>query len=323
MVEILVSICIPTYNRAEYLSKSLESIVVQKEFLDGKVEVIISDNASTDSTQEVGMEYSSKYPNVLYFKNEKNVQDANFPLALSRANGRLLKLCNDTLLYKKNALKIFCDTAEKYWRADRKSRPLIFFANGNISLKEASPLLDFEAFLVRASYCITWIGGFSFWKEDFEKLGQDVESAKTHLWQVKQICRNLESINEAVVVSERFCVNQSVKGKNISYGLYKVFYENYLGILKPYCDKGCFSQECYEFLRKDLLLNFFPGWIANWEIQNKSFVYSDEENLKKKIIETYKNEPYFDEFKRKYSKALIRAKLQRIKAHIKNFLKIQ
>ena len=41
----LVSICIPTYNRAECLKETIESIICQPEFLEGKVEIVVSDNA--------------------------------------------------------------------------------------------------------------------------------------------------------------------------------------------------------------------------------------------------------------------------------------
>ena len=37
----LLSICIPTYNRCEYLKKSIETIISQKEFSDENVEIVI------------------------------------------------------------------------------------------------------------------------------------------------------------------------------------------------------------------------------------------------------------------------------------------
>ena len=59
----LLSICIPTYNRAEYLKKTLESIVWQRDFLSKDVEVVISDNCSTDDTASVVAKFVEKYPN--------------------------------------------------------------------------------------------------------------------------------------------------------------------------------------------------------------------------------------------------------------------
>jgi glycosyltransferase involved in cell wall biosynthesis len=48
----LLSICIPTYNRASMLEVTLENILGQTGG-HSEVEVVVSDNASTDHTQEV------------------------------------------------------------------------------------------------------------------------------------------------------------------------------------------------------------------------------------------------------------------------------
>ena len=69
------SICIPTYNRAGFLPDCLDSIAVQfenKEVRD-QMEVVISDNASSDNTAEVVKKYTDKYPNIRYFRNAANV----------------------------------------------------------------------------------------------------------------------------------------------------------------------------------------------------------------------------------------------------------
>ncbi len=49
----LLSICIPTYNRAELLRSALYSVVRQAAELNGQVEVVVSDNCSPDHTPEV------------------------------------------------------------------------------------------------------------------------------------------------------------------------------------------------------------------------------------------------------------------------------
>lgn len=118
----LVSICIPTYNRCEQLKVTLDSVVSQPEFIDGRVEVVINDNASDDKTYDLGSEYSSKYENVHYYRNTENIRDRNFPLVLSRVNGVLRKLNNDTFLISKNVLKKLCDVAANY----KDTKPQIF-----------------------------------------------------------------------------------------------------------------------------------------------------------------------------------------------------
>ncbi len=80
----LLSICIPTYNRAPYLKELLDSIVCQfdDQEIYNQVEVIISDNASEDNTTEVVAEYQKKYENIRYFRNKENVGAAKNGLIL-------------------------------------------------------------------------------------------------------------------------------------------------------------------------------------------------------------------------------------------------
>lgn len=69
----LTLICITTYNRCEYLQKSIETIVIQNEFKAGKIEIIISDHASTDITKEKCEKYARRYENIHYFRNIENI----------------------------------------------------------------------------------------------------------------------------------------------------------------------------------------------------------------------------------------------------------
>ena len=92
---ILLSLCIPTYNRVETLTVMLERVVHDPDF-DEEVEIVISDNCSTDDTEAQMRRMASEYPNIKYYRNSENVQDRNFYLALSRGKGRYLKLLNDS-----------------------------------------------------------------------------------------------------------------------------------------------------------------------------------------------------------------------------------
>ena len=50
----LLSICIPTYNRRDFLETCLRSVVEELErHPDTSIEVVVSDNASTDGTREL------------------------------------------------------------------------------------------------------------------------------------------------------------------------------------------------------------------------------------------------------------------------------
>lgn len=69
---ILLSICIPTFNRAESLSYSLRSVIEATKGFESSVEIIVSNNCSTDLTNEVLKSYSS-ISNYKYFTNQSNI----------------------------------------------------------------------------------------------------------------------------------------------------------------------------------------------------------------------------------------------------------
>ena len=61
--QILLSICVPTYNRASFLEVCLINLVDQIQD-DMPVEILVSDNFSTDNSLEV----ASKYESLPFFK---------------------------------------------------------------------------------------------------------------------------------------------------------------------------------------------------------------------------------------------------------------
>lgn len=67
----LISICIPVFNRVDYLAITLDSIIGQISDV-SLVEIVISDNASTDGTAGIIDSYSSKYSFVRGFSFEEN-----------------------------------------------------------------------------------------------------------------------------------------------------------------------------------------------------------------------------------------------------------
>ena len=84
-----VSIGLPVYNAEKYLAEALNSILAQT-YTD--FELIISDNASTDRTQEICLDYAQKDQRIRYHRNEKNLGGApNFNLVFRMARGEYFK----------------------------------------------------------------------------------------------------------------------------------------------------------------------------------------------------------------------------------------
>lgn len=298
MTKPLLSICIPTFNRAEYLKKSLDSLMSQDRF--SEVEVVISDNCSTDNTEEVCNEFIQKYPNIIYHRNLENIHDRNFPTVLMKGHGIYRKLVNDNTLYCDDYLPYLLGLVEKYKDYSVTERPQIVFLNGGRI--DMNPEVQFEGseiedFVRIAGYRFTWIGGFGLWEEDCNNLELEFHFCDTKLWQTYKTLRILDNGRNYLMFNRKICDTAVPKQKDLSYGIYTVFYKNFLELLLPYIMNGKLSNDCIKYVKKDLLFNYFGRYMfvrCNHKQKNN---YGREQNFKELIFDAYKTEPYYPKFK--------------------------
>jgi len=96
--DILMTIGIPTYNGVKYLTLAIESII--REIPADKqncYEILISDNASTDNTKEVVLNFQKQYPQLIrYIFNKTNLGfDRNLDILIRSSKGKFVKLLGD------------------------------------------------------------------------------------------------------------------------------------------------------------------------------------------------------------------------------------
>jgi len=88
----LLAICIPTYNRKEFLEECIQSIIDQifSCNLFEQVQICISDNNSNDGTDEMVAKYiSNEKLDIIYSKNSENLgPDLNYLKAISISNAQ-------------------------------------------------------------------------------------------------------------------------------------------------------------------------------------------------------------------------------------------
>lgn len=310
----LVSICIPTYNRASYLKKCLDSLICQPEFFKGDVEIVISDNASTDDTRTLVTGYQRKYSNITYHRNSGNMGfingDVNFAVVMQLGHGILRKLGGDTRIYKKGSLKYFCEISRRW----KESRPVIYFNNGNVrgNVQEMEEIVTMDHFLHCASFMLTWIDTFSLWAEECKDLVSFAEKSKTGFWFVEKTVELMEQKKHVIFFNQNVIEGMVVKKKNISYGVFDVFYNKFLGIFKSMVDRGIITQNCFDYLEKDLLFGFFLNFILEWELRNDHYIFSERENLKEAVLNQYRGKPYFKDVSREYKKAKLKWRIKEI-----------
>lgn len=88
-----LSICIPTYNRARFLGETLDGVIAQAT---DDVEIVVSDNASTDDTEAVVRACQAKFPRLTYFRQPENKgADRNYLQSVASARGEWCWLLGD------------------------------------------------------------------------------------------------------------------------------------------------------------------------------------------------------------------------------------
>lgn len=99
----LVSICIPVFNSSALVGRALISLLNQTY---KNIEIIVSDNVSTDNTREVVEQYAKKDSRVRYFRNDSNVGfNGSLLLGYQRARGEFVQLVGDDDWLSKNYIE--------------------------------------------------------------------------------------------------------------------------------------------------------------------------------------------------------------------------
>ncbi len=291
MSEILVSICIPTYNRAEILDKTLASLVLETSFLVGQIEICISDNASLDNTEEVVQKYAAKYKNIIYHRNQVNtgIIDDNFPIAGSLASGTFIKFLNDYAYFISGEL----DHLIQFIESNKTEKPILFFPNNNIRDKTSIIYCDsLDSFVQKSSFWTTWIFTAGFWREDFLSIIDRDRYAKKFMWCPDNYLRLVNSGRKVIIYNVKICKFHTLKHKG-GYNMYEIFIDNYLELYDYYLKSGNLSPRIFHKEKICLYKNYLIPTTINY-LTSKNTIYSFElKGAAKKLFQNYWYYPYF------------------------------
>jgi glycosyltransferase involved in cell wall biosynthesis len=95
MIKPLLTICCISYNHVNYIRDCIHGFILQK--TNFPIEILIFDDASTDGTQEIIKEYSSKYLNIITFLQSENQWKNNkyglINYLFPAAKGKYIAIC--------------------------------------------------------------------------------------------------------------------------------------------------------------------------------------------------------------------------------------
>ena len=159
----LLSICIPTYNRSEQLDNCLNSILISGSKYNN-FEVCVSDNNSSDNTKQIVEKYKDKL-NINYSKNSKNIGFARNAISVvSMAKGKYSWLLGDDDL-------ILPQTINKLEEILKKNKEINFFF--------------INSFYLNSKYLKSFSKPFNtnnLRSEDLEKLSSQKKNRVVNYW---------------------------------------------------------------------------------------------------------------------------------------------
>lgn len=102
----LLTIAIPTYNRADCLERLLSTLLMELRGLEEHVSVVVSDNASTDRTPAVIATFVATWPELRTVRHAQNLgMDGNFIGCVEHVDGRHFWLMGDDDLPRAGVLR--------------------------------------------------------------------------------------------------------------------------------------------------------------------------------------------------------------------------
>lgn len=154
-----LSLCIPTRNRAAYLSRGLDHLLT---FTQIDFEVIIGDNASTDNTAEVVKKYARKFRTIVYHRHDADIGFArNMDAVMRLARGKYVYLLADDDMAFENTLVLMKTLLDEHPAAVSVTGKYQSSEQPQVGL--AAPVREIKAFFIRQ-------GDFSAW---FDRLAKN------------------------------------------------------------------------------------------------------------------------------------------------------
>lgn len=238
MEQKLLTIAIPTYNRRDYLEECLNSILQQ---YDERIEIIVSDNCSQDSTPEYMEEMMKKFPFIRYIRNNENLgADGNFLNCLRKASGRYIQLLSDDDILECNSLKIilnFLNNNKEFTIVE------LNYANFNQSIEEikinnfvfddTEPIIydkeNFGEMLEKVNVSFTFSSTIIFNKRLFEQVKNPEQYRNTNLLQTHILFDMMSNKNCCAILPKAKVLARG--GNSGGYNIYKVFIKNWKKVL--------------------------------------------------------------------------------------------
>lgn len=271
----ILTIAVPTYNRSELLSVCLSQLIPQVCSSSEEVELLVSDNCSTDDTKKVVEAYLATGVPLRFLQNDSNLgPDRNFAKCFAMASGKFVLMISDDDVLLDGGL-------EKLLAVLRQGNPGVVHLR-SYSFQEdyrteqprrapsgiTSVYSNLHAFAKQVNVNLTFISGNVVNKSLVGSAIRSEDFFDTRLVQLSWMLSAAMNAETNVFIDE-FIV--AAKAENTGgYQLCNVFGVNMNRIFKMFEAQGA-DPEFFRIINRKALTTFFPGWILKLRSKGTEF----------------------------------------------------
>ena len=282
----LLSICIPTYNRAEVLDGNLKALYKQIEGKDLSLELIVSDNCSIDDTPGVVKKHIDLGMSINYIRNNVNLgMDGNFAKCYRKANGKYILVLGDDDYLLEGMLEKLLSYLEK------GDYGLVHLKTNSQSDISEEVFADSELFLQNVSFWITYITS-NIVNAKYIKEYNFEEYFGTYLTIMPLYLTAAIENDNNLIINERIFSDGIASNSNGGYNFFEVFLVNYLNLWRIFEEGGRISTRLYKWIKHDILKHFLIPNAYALLIKKEKNNYKLE-NSWQNIMKFYSCSPYF------------------------------
>jgi len=258
----LLTIGIPTYNRATYLDRCLNSIISQFSDLQSDIELIVANNASTDNTKAI-VECYSKKASITYYENKVNLgPDSTCSICFDKANGKYVWVLGDDEFLIEGSLKLIMDLLNNNNYGDVYLHCIPFHKEEDL---DVTPVYEAKTvsykdpleYLKQLHYYVTFISGNIVNKSLLPKDFDFKKYMNTNIVQVGWTIKAIFAAEENIFVeTPLIAAKQNNSG---GYQFVTTFAKNYNFILKDLVTQQGYPKEIIDITNTNLIKNYFPA----------------------------------------------------------------
>ena len=219
----ILTIAIPTYNRINDLQKCISCIL--KNIDSNEVELLVSDNCSTDGTKKYMESIIQDNDFINYYRNDENLgADQNFLNCINKASSKYIWLIGDDDFVLNQSINNIIDIL--------KNNPDFLFINPKNDVnpkKEVEIVTDINLFMQKMNINITFMTSLIFNSKYLKKIDKKEKYIGTSFLQSHLALLTLKDGNKYYIKNTP-TIKPSPNLK-IGYDLYSVWFKNYHDLL--------------------------------------------------------------------------------------------